>query len=165
MSFLIFTCIYIVFLFRVRMLKPDVWTLDREKPWYRDWRTLAGALFVSCAGILVRDNVSSVSSWDNTSTSSRFVQSTVPSSYLRDLTALLLPTKHYFTDSIHYHYSFVLSSMSHVGQAGSFRLRLRPWTRRRFPGRRQARDHVYRSQQQQHCIICLTNVILKLQLG
>lgn len=54
LSFLVFTCIYLVFLFRVQKLKPDVWTLDQEKPWYRDWRTLAGALCISCVGILSR---------------------------------------------------------------------------------------------------------------
>jgi hypothetical protein len=53
-SFLVFSCIYVVFLLRVRKSKPDAWNLDGEKPWYRDWRTLAGALLVSCVGILIR---------------------------------------------------------------------------------------------------------------
>jgi len=53
-SFSVFTYIYLVFLYRVRKFKPEVWTSDREKPWYSDWRTLAGALLISCVGILIR---------------------------------------------------------------------------------------------------------------
>jgi uncharacterized membrane protein YbhN (UPF0104 family) len=54
-SFLVFTCIYAVFLFRVRKRNPAIWMKDQDKPWYHDWRALAGALGISCVGILVRD--------------------------------------------------------------------------------------------------------------
>jgi len=54
LSFLIFTIIYIRFLLRVRRYEPAIWSKDAGKKWYIDWRSLAGALFVSCIGILVR---------------------------------------------------------------------------------------------------------------
>ncbi|KII95141.1 hypothetical protein PLICRDRAFT_96258 [Plicaturopsis crispa FD-325 SS-3] len=53
-SFFVFTCVYLVFLYRVRTRSPAAWTMDQGKPWYRDWRSLAGALLVSCVGILIR---------------------------------------------------------------------------------------------------------------
>lgn len=50
-----FTCIYLVFLYRVYTLQPQTWIADkvRGKGWFRDWRALAGALCISCIGILV----------------------------------------------------------------------------------------------------------------
>ncbi|KIJ70468.1 hypothetical protein HYDPIDRAFT_78585 [Hydnomerulius pinastri MD-312] len=53
-SFLIFSCLYVRFLYRVYTLEHDAWELDKGRPWYVDWRTLAEALTVSCIGILVR---------------------------------------------------------------------------------------------------------------
>jgi len=54
LSFFTFTCIYLTFLYRVHKRQPEIWTMDSGKKWYWDWRTLAGALFVSCIGILIR---------------------------------------------------------------------------------------------------------------
>ncbi|KAG2108932.1 RTA1-domain-containing protein [Suillus discolor] len=34
--------------------EQDVWVRDSTQPWYRDWRTLATALVVSCIGLLIR---------------------------------------------------------------------------------------------------------------
>ncbi|KAH7920174.1 RTA1-domain-containing protein [Leucogyrophana mollusca] len=53
-SFFTFTCIYCCFLYRVHKHKPEIWAKDRGGTWYRDWRVLAGALSLSCVGILVR---------------------------------------------------------------------------------------------------------------
>jgi hypothetical protein len=35
-------------------LEPTIWVQDAHKPWYKDWRALAGAMVVSCIGVLVR---------------------------------------------------------------------------------------------------------------
>ncbi|KAL4076044.1 RTA1-domain-containing protein [Scleroderma citrinum] len=53
-SFLIFSGIYIRFLYKIHTLRPEIWNRDQIRPWYSDWRALAGALMVSCIGILVR---------------------------------------------------------------------------------------------------------------
>ncbi|KAF9226284.1 RTA1-domain-containing protein [Gyrodon lividus] len=53
-SFLTFSCIYTRFLYRVYTLERSVWERDKEQQWALDWRALAGALAVSCIGILVR---------------------------------------------------------------------------------------------------------------
>lgn len=53
-SFAFFTCVYLRFLWRVRKHEPAMWTRDAGAKWYNDWRALAGAMFVSCIGILVR---------------------------------------------------------------------------------------------------------------
>lgn len=46
---------YIRFLYLVRRHSPEVWTRDRHsRMWYSDWRALACAFLLSCAGILVR---------------------------------------------------------------------------------------------------------------
>ncbi|KAL0953646.1 hypothetical protein HGRIS_004850 [Hohenbuehelia grisea] len=52
-SFGIFTGIYIVFLYRVYTRRRTIWTIDRYRGFYNDWRGLALALAISCAGILV----------------------------------------------------------------------------------------------------------------
>ncbi|KAK0453525.1 RTA1-like protein [Armillaria borealis] len=52
-SFFIFTCIFLTFLRRIYAHEPDIWEAGGKK-WYADWRALAGALFVSCIGILIR---------------------------------------------------------------------------------------------------------------
>ncbi|KAG7096893.1 hypothetical protein E1B28_004299 [Marasmius oreades] len=53
-SFVVFSMIYIIFLYRVRFHEPTAWQMDASQKWYDDWRALAAALFVSCIGILVR---------------------------------------------------------------------------------------------------------------
>lgn len=52
-SFTLFCGIYTHFLYRVYTLERGIWERDKAQPWYRDWRALAGALTVSCIGILV----------------------------------------------------------------------------------------------------------------
>lgn len=52
-SFLLFSILYTRFLWRIYKHEPAQWTQDRALPWYNDWRSLAGALVVSCIGILV----------------------------------------------------------------------------------------------------------------
>jgi len=55
-SFLLFTLMYLRFVYRVKTYRPEVWSRGTalNTPWYKDWRALAFALFVSCIGILVR---------------------------------------------------------------------------------------------------------------
>ncbi|KIJ70024.1 hypothetical protein HYDPIDRAFT_77204 [Hydnomerulius pinastri MD-312] len=53
-SFLFFTVLYVRFLLRIRALEPYIWTRDSDKPWFNDWRALAGALCISCVMILIR---------------------------------------------------------------------------------------------------------------
>lgn len=54
LSFLIFSMIYVRFLYKVYTLRPEIWKCDQHKPWYEDWRTLACALAISSIGILIR---------------------------------------------------------------------------------------------------------------
>jgi hypothetical protein len=54
LSFLLFWFIYLIFLYRIYKYSPDIWTMDKDKPWYNSWRTLASVLFISCIGILIR---------------------------------------------------------------------------------------------------------------
>jgi RTA1 like protein len=53
-SFIIFTCIFLRFVHRVRRFERDVWTLHHGCQWYNDWRALTVALGISCVGIIVR---------------------------------------------------------------------------------------------------------------
>ncbi|KAJ8086698.1 hypothetical protein PM082_005521 [Marasmius tenuissimus] len=53
-SFVVFTAMYLIFLYRVYSYDRDVWEMDKSKKWYNDWRTLGAMLFVSCIGILIR---------------------------------------------------------------------------------------------------------------
>ncbi|KAF7292330.1 RTA1-domain-containing protein [Mycena chlorophos] len=53
-SFLTFTSIFLVFMYRVRTREPAIWTMDKDKNWQKDWRTLAGAMSFSFLGILIR---------------------------------------------------------------------------------------------------------------
>ncbi|KAF8138712.1 RTA1-domain-containing protein [Boletus edulis] len=53
-SFTLFSGIYVRFLYRVYTLERGVWERDKAEPWYRDWRTLAVTLAISCIGILTR---------------------------------------------------------------------------------------------------------------
>ncbi|KAE9410615.1 RTA1-like protein [Gymnopus androsaceus JB14] len=54
LSFSIFTCIFLVFLYRVRKYEPEIYTKDQGLVWYKDWRALTGIMIVSCIGILIR---------------------------------------------------------------------------------------------------------------
>ncbi|KAF9035075.1 RTA1-like protein [Hymenopellis radicata] len=54
LSFLVFTCIFLVFAYRVYKHEPETVIKDRHLPWYRDWRSLGAALLISCIGILIR---------------------------------------------------------------------------------------------------------------
>ncbi|KAI0699452.1 RTA1-domain-containing protein [Cytidiella melzeri] len=53
-SFAIFTMFYLRFIYRMHKHEPEIWVRDAHKPWYNDWRALAGALALSCIGVLVR---------------------------------------------------------------------------------------------------------------
>ncbi|EJD05847.1 RTA1-like protein [Fomitiporia mediterranea MF3/22] len=55
-SFSVFTIMFLRFMQRIYTNDPETWNRDatQQKPWYRDWRTLAFALFVSCIGIIIR---------------------------------------------------------------------------------------------------------------
>ena len=52
-SFATFSAVYARWLWRVRTREPAVWARDAGLVWWRDWRALAGALVLSCVGILV----------------------------------------------------------------------------------------------------------------
>ncbi|KAJ4478175.1 RTA1-like protein [Lentinula aciculospora] len=54
LSFLIFTCIFLIFLYRVQKYQNAIFTKDKALVWYKDWRALAGTMIVSCIGILIR---------------------------------------------------------------------------------------------------------------
>jgi len=54
LSFASFWCIYLIFLYRVYKYSPEVWVMDKAKPWYESWRTLSTVLLISCIGILIR---------------------------------------------------------------------------------------------------------------
>jgi len=53
-SFVTFSIIFVYFMFRVHRHEQHVWTRDSSKRWYADWRALAGALAISCVGIIIR---------------------------------------------------------------------------------------------------------------
>ncbi|PPQ91612.1 hypothetical protein CVT25_012793 [Psilocybe cyanescens] len=53
-SFSCFTCICLIFLYRIRKNDPRIWATDKAEKWYNSWLALAGALIVSCIGILIR---------------------------------------------------------------------------------------------------------------
>lgn len=53
-SFVFFCAIYARFIYKVYTKEQDVCTRDSKQPWYNDWRALAGALTVSCIGLLIR---------------------------------------------------------------------------------------------------------------
>jgi preprotein translocase subunit SecG len=53
-SFFVFWILYLVFLYRVKTRSPEIWSKDAGMPWYKNWLALAGALLISCIGILVR---------------------------------------------------------------------------------------------------------------
>ncbi|KAL0571029.1 hypothetical protein V5O48_010936 [Marasmius crinis-equi] len=53
-SFVFFTAIFLLFIYRVHTQERAIWEMHRSKKWYDDWRVLVAALSVSCVGILVR---------------------------------------------------------------------------------------------------------------
>ncbi|CAL1712149.1 unnamed protein product [Somion occarium] len=53
-SFVFFTLVFTLFVFRVYKHEHRIWTRDSGKPIHQDWRILACALLISCVGILVR---------------------------------------------------------------------------------------------------------------
>ncbi|TFY68625.1 hypothetical protein EVG20_g3481 [Dentipellis fragilis] len=54
LSFLIFTAIFGIFVYRVRKYEPQIWGRDSAKRWYSDWRTFTVATAINCLGIIVR---------------------------------------------------------------------------------------------------------------
>jgi len=54
-SFVTFTFVYGVFLYRVWWHNPTTWHWGSGQPWYQRWHALAAAPAISCVGILVRD--------------------------------------------------------------------------------------------------------------
>ncbi|KAG9036409.1 hypothetical protein FRB95_008950 [Tulasnella sp. JGI-2019a] len=55
-SFALFTLLCLVWMYKVRKEAQSIWLRDAlaGKPWHQDWRAFAGAILVSCTGILVR---------------------------------------------------------------------------------------------------------------
>jgi len=54
-SFFIFTCFYVYFLYNVHKHMPETWNMHKGiRPWYKNWLALAAALAISCVGILIR---------------------------------------------------------------------------------------------------------------
>jgi len=53
-SFVVFSVLYVRFLWRVYRHEPEQWSQNSGLPWYSDWRSLAGAQVISCIGILIR---------------------------------------------------------------------------------------------------------------
>ncbi|KAF9268030.1 RTA1-like protein [Marasmius fiardii PR-910] len=45
-SFVLFSVIYLVFLYRVRLHEFEIWQMDGSQKWHNDWRALAAALLV-----------------------------------------------------------------------------------------------------------------------
>lgn len=56
-SFAFFFTLFLRFLYRVHKHEDSIWRRDEDQPWYHDWRALAGAMVISCLGILVRRSV------------------------------------------------------------------------------------------------------------
>jgi len=53
-SFLVFTTVFLRFVYRVHKFERKAWMFHHGNRWYSDWRTLAVALGISCAGIIIR---------------------------------------------------------------------------------------------------------------
>lgn len=53
-SFLFFTVVFLLFLWRVYSNEKQIWSKDSSLVWYNDWRSLAFAQFLCCIGILIR---------------------------------------------------------------------------------------------------------------
>ena len=123
LSFFCFTCIYMVFLYRVYTHRPDTWNRDQKRPWYKDWRSLAAALFISCIGILVRlkspplSEVNAILTF--LETRFRFALVIVWLNFLKDLRVHLPPPRYYFMPLIHFLSSMPPRYISLFGQGDS----------------------------------------------
>ncbi|EJD40036.1 RTA1-domain-containing protein [Auricularia subglabra TFB-10046 SS5] len=53
-SFVFFTAMFSLWIYRVHKHEQHIWRQHEDKKWMDDWRALAGALAISCAGIIVR---------------------------------------------------------------------------------------------------------------
>ena len=53
MSFLLFFVVFSLFLRNIFHKDLVIWNKDAGEMWYNDWRALAGAMLVSCVGIIV----------------------------------------------------------------------------------------------------------------
>ena len=62
-SFFLFVLVALRFIYRVRTMEPEAWTMDRAQPWHRNWRTLVFVLIVSSVGILVRPSLPFICHW------------------------------------------------------------------------------------------------------
>lgn len=132
LSFLLFTVLFVVFVFRVRKYEPSVWRMDGKegKVWYEDWRALTVAVGFSCVGILVRIRPALgsflsllYSVTDQTAALTivghRSGQSTVPSNSPKASKAPSPPTKASSTDSTLSRSSSPSSSIVRSGLGGS----------------------------------------------
>jgi len=63
--------------------------MDQAKPWYQDWRALAGALGVNCMGILVRSVGNTIPSHRHLHLLVRFARYTVQLNFQKDLQDIL----------------------------------------------------------------------------
>lgn len=134
-SFITFTCLYIIFLYRVYTRKPDAWTMDESKPWYNDWRALGAALVISCIGIMVR-KFSGHATFDHLSSIATFRSDLcfVLSSFRKDMKAESQQRNHISTLSIPCRSSLRWSYTLHFGRAVSSATQILPWHRKtRFP--------------------------------
>ncbi|KAF8974506.1 RTA1 like protein-domain-containing protein [Flammula alnicola] len=50
LSFVLFSCLYLIFLYRVRKYNPDTWSMDKSKVWYKSWLALASACLLAVSG-------------------------------------------------------------------------------------------------------------------
>ena len=117
-SFLVFFSIFLRFLYKIRKLRPDIWTRDQARHWFWDWRTLAGALTVSSIGILVFILLHCAFCGMFISCT-RFGRDTV-SRRFPITEASLLRQRHISIFWIHFPLSLRTWPISHVGQEGSF---------------------------------------------
>jgi hypothetical protein len=120
LSFLSFWCIYLIFLYRIYKYNPDIWTMDKAKPWYNSWRTLATVLFISCIGILVCEILFFSSEVKRLIFFRRYVPVSGLLSCLKGSMALSQQTRHFSTCWTHCLCSLLSHSMYHFGLGGSY---------------------------------------------
>ena len=139
LSFLSFWCIYLIFLYRIYNYNPDIWTMDKAKPWYNSWRTLATVLFISCIGILVCEIF--LAQGKRLIFFRRYAPVSGLLSYPRGSMALSQQIRHFSMCWTHCLCSLLSHSMYHFGLGGSYlhkrkeshprrlQLRMRVWRR------------------------------------
>lgn len=133
-SFLIFTCIFVLFLYRVRKYQYEIYLKDQALVWYKDWRALAGTMIVSCIGILVRPAISVKILTASNNWLCRFVRYTERSNSRKASKDASLPPSHFSTDSIHSRYSSRSRFIFRSGREGLYhhsQTRQRSRTRKR----------------------------------